>query len=52
MDDIFCGARPADLAEENCESNRRFNVHNSIALHRAHFEKVGLGADYVKTLFR
>jgi hypothetical protein len=28
-----------------------FDVHNYIALHRAHFEKVGRGADYVKTLF-
>jgi len=31
---------------------KNFDVHNYIALCRDHYEKVGLGADYVKTLFR
>jgi 2,4'-dihydroxyacetophenone dioxygenase len=49
---FFVVQGPLIWLDENGESNGHFDVHDYIKLCRAHFEKVGLGADYVKTLFR
>jgi 2,4'-dihydroxyacetophenone dioxygenase len=49
---FFVVQGPLIWLDENGESNGYFDVHNYITLCREHFEKVGLGADYVKTLFR
>jgi len=49
---FFVVQGPLIWLDENGESNGYFDVHNYIALCREHYEKVGLGADYVKTLFR
>ena len=38
--------------DENGEHCGYFDVHHYIAMCREHYEKIGLGADYVKTLFR
>lgn len=43
---------PLIWLDEKGESCGYFDVHDYIALCRAHYEKVGLGADYVDTLFR
>src|SRR5580658_11116256 len=49
---FFVVKGPLIWLDENGASTGHFDVHNYIALCRAHYEKVGLGADYVKTLFR
>ena len=49
---FFVVQGPLIWLDENGESTGHFDVHNYIALCRAHYEKVGLGGDYVKTLFR
>jgi 2,4'-dihydroxyacetophenone dioxygenase len=49
---FFVVQGPLIWLDENGESNGYFDVHNYITLCREHYEKVGLGADYVKTLFR
>jgi 2,4'-dihydroxyacetophenone dioxygenase len=49
---FFVVQGPLIWLDENGESAGHFDVHDYIKLCRAHFEKVGLGADYVKTLFR
>src|SRR5215211_182047 len=38
--------------DENGEVEGHFDVHDYIAIARAHYEEVGLGADYVDKLFR
>ena len=40
------------LLYDHGEPSGYFDVHNYIALCRDHYEKIGFGADYVKTLFR
>ncbi len=49
---FFVVQGPLIWLDENGESNGHFDVHDYIKLCRGHYEKVGLGADYVKTLFR
>jgi 2,4'-dihydroxyacetophenone dioxygenase len=49
---FFVVQGPLIWLDENGDSAGHFDVHDYIKLCRAHFEKVGLGADYVKTLFR
>ena len=49
---FFVVQGPLIWLDENGESAGHFDVHDYIKLCRAHFEKVGLGADSVKTLFR
>ncbi len=34
------------------KANGYFDVHDYIAMCKAHYEKVGIGADYIKQLFR
>lgn len=43
---------PLIWLDEQGNSTGHFDVHDYIALARAHYEKVGLGAGYVDTLFR
>jgi 2,4'-dihydroxyacetophenone dioxygenase len=43
---------PLIWLDENGESNGYFDVHNYIEMCRAHYEKVGIGADYITKLFR
>ena len=43
---------PLIWLDENGEAEGHFDVHDYIALARAHYEEVGLGADYVEKLFR
>lgn len=43
---------PLIWLDEKGESNGYFDVHDYIAMCREHYEKIGLGADYVDTLFR
>ncbi len=43
---------PLIWLDEKGETCGYFDVHDYIALCRAHYEKIGLGADYVDTLFR
>ena len=41
-----------DGLDGNGEPDGFFDVHNYIAMCRAHYDKVGIGADYVNKLFR
>jgi len=52
--DLFASALDLPSRSPWCDilMAKNFDVHNYIALCRDHYEKVGLGADYVKTLFR
>ena len=43
---------PLIWLDENGNSAGTFDVHDYIALARAHYEKVGIGAAYVDGLFR
>jgi 2,4'-dihydroxyacetophenone dioxygenase len=43
---------PLIWLDENGEAEGHFDVHDYIALARAHYEEVGLGADAVEKLFR
>jgi 2,4'-dihydroxyacetophenone dioxygenase len=43
---------PLIWLDEAGEPDGYFDVHNYIAMCRAHYEKVGIGAAYVETLFR
>ncbi len=38
--------------DDNGEPNGTFDVFDYIALCKEHYEKVGIGADYVEKLFR
>jgi 2,4'-dihydroxyacetophenone dioxygenase len=49
---FFIVKGPLIWLDEQGESSGYFDVHNYIALCRDHYEKVGLGRDYVETLFR
>jgi 2,4'-dihydroxyacetophenone dioxygenase len=49
---FFVVKGPLIWLDEKGEASGHFDVHNYIALCREHYEKVGLGADHVKTLFR
>jgi len=43
---------PLIWLDENGEPNGTFDVFDYIALVRSHYEKNGIGADYIDTLFR
>ena len=49
---FFIVKGPLIWLDEQGNSNGHFDVHDYIALCRAHYEKVGLGADAVDKLFR
>jgi 2,4'-dihydroxyacetophenone dioxygenase len=49
---FFVVKGPLIWLDENGESCGHFDVHDYIKLCREHYEKAGIGADYVKTLFR
>ena len=49
---FFIVTGPLIWLDENGDSAGYFDVHQYIALCRAHYEKVGIGADYVRQLFR
>lgn len=49
---FFVVKGPLIWLDENGEANGFFDVHNYIKMCREHYEKIGLGADYVETLFR
>jgi len=43
---------PLIWLDEAGEPDGYFDVHNYIAMCREHYEKIGIGAAYVDTLFR
>ena len=49
---FFVVKGPLIWLDDKGEPNGFFDVHNYIAMAREHYEKVGLGANYVETLFR
>jgi 2,4'-dihydroxyacetophenone dioxygenase len=49
---FFSVTGPLIWLDENGNSAGHFDVHDYIALCKAHYEKVGLGADYITSLFR
>jgi 2,4'-dihydroxyacetophenone dioxygenase len=49
---FFVVKGPLIWLDEQGESSGYFDVHNYIALCRDHYERVGLGREYVDTLFR
>lgn len=49
---FFIVKGPLIWLDEQGNSQGYFDVHDYIAMCRAHYEKVGIGADYVDTLFR
>lgn len=49
---FFVVKGPLIWLDEKGDANGYFDVHQYIALCREHYAKVGLGADYVKGLFR
>ena len=52
MKAFFIVTGPLVWLDEDGEPEGYFDVHNYIDMCRAHYEKVGLGADYVDGLFR
>jgi len=49
---FFVVTGPLIWLDENGDSCGHFDVHDYIKLCREHYEKVGIGADYLKSLFR
>ncbi|WP_405623665.1 hypothetical protein [Streptomyces sp. NBC_00076] len=49
---FFIVKGPLIWLDENGETVGYFDVHDYIELCRNHYEKVGIGADYVNSLFR
>jgi 2,4'-dihydroxyacetophenone dioxygenase len=49
---FFVVKGPLIWLDENGEASGYFDVHNYIALCRDHYERVGLGETYLKSLFR
>ena len=43
---------PLIWLDEDGEPDGFFDVHNYIAMCRAHYDKIGIGSDYIDTLFR
>lgn len=43
---------PLVWLDENGDSTGHFDVHDYLALCRDHYDKVGLGADYIDSLIR
>ena len=52
MKAFFIVKGPLVWLDENGEAEGFFDVHDYIKMCREHYEKVGLGADYVNSLFR
>jgi 2,4'-dihydroxyacetophenone dioxygenase len=49
---FFVVTGPVVWLDENGDPTGTFDVHNYIAMCREYYEKIGLGADHVKKLFR
>jgi len=49
---FFVVSAPLIWLDETGETTGFFDVHNYIALCKAHYEKVGLGAEAITRLFR
>jgi 2,4'-dihydroxyacetophenone dioxygenase len=49
---FFTVTGPLIWLDEDGEPNGFFDVHNYIAMCREHYGKVGIGAEYVNSLFR
>ncbi|WP_348765144.1 2,4'-dihydroxyacetophenone dioxygenase family protein [uncultured Salinisphaera sp.] len=49
---FFVVKGPLIWLDENGESDGYFDVHDYIALCREHYDRVGIGADHIDTLFR
>jgi 2,4'-dihydroxyacetophenone dioxygenase len=49
---FFVVKGPLIWLDENGETLDYFDVHHYIAMAKEHYEKVGLGADYIETLYR
>ena len=49
---FFIVKGPLIWLDEDGKSTGHFDVHDYIAMCRAHYEKVGLGAEAVNALFR
>ena len=49
---FFIVSAPLMWLDENGDSTGHFDVHDYIAMCKAHYDKVGLGADMIETLFR
>ena len=52
MKALFNVTGPLMWLDENGEPDGHFDVFDYIELCRAHYDKVGIGADYVESLFR
>ena len=52
MKTFFIVKGPLVWLDENGDVSGIFDVHDYIAMCRAHYEKVGIGADYINSLFR
>jgi 2,4'-dihydroxyacetophenone dioxygenase len=49
---FFVVTGPLLWLDENGESAGHFDVHDYLTLCREHYDRVGIGADYVETLIR
>ncbi|MDV6297288.1 cupin domain-containing protein [Rhodococcus aetherivorans] len=49
---FFVVTGPLVWLDENGDSTGHFDVHDYLALCRDHYDKVGLGADYIDSLIR
>jgi len=49
---FFIVKGPLIWLDEEGNSEGHFDVHDYIAMCREHYEKVGIGADYINSLFR
>ena len=52
MKTFFIVKGPLAWLDENGDVTGIFDVHDYIAMCREHYESVGIGADYVNSLFR
>ncbi len=52
MKTMFIVKGPLIWLDENGDADGYFDVHDYIAMCREHHDKVGLGSDYVDSLFR
>lgn len=52
MKTMFTVKGPLIWLDENGDADGYFDVHDYIAMCREHYDKVGLGSDYINSLFR
>jgi 2,4'-dihydroxyacetophenone dioxygenase len=52
MKTFFIVKGPLVWLDENGEADGFFDVHDYIKMCREHYDEVGIGADYVDSLFR